>query len=137
MAEVKRPFGITLLQVLVVVAGVFNILWGVLAIIDRNNVQLILESGLTSSQILWTGVFAIGIGALQVFLGMALGRGNEFVRVFFGVIAAINLGLGIWGAIALSGEQQASSVLTAVVAGLVLWLLFNGKSDDYFEKVNS
>lgn len=136
MAAPKRPFGVSLLSVLVVVAGIINIGWGVFFILDRNAVDLVAQTGLTPSQLLWTGIAWLIFGAMQIFLGTQLGKGNEFVRIFYGVLASINLGVGIWGAIALRGEQQVTSVVAAVVAGVVLWILFNSRTDEYFEKVN-
>jgi hypothetical protein len=68
-----------------------------------------------------------------VLLARLLGKGSRLVRLLYAVIAVFNLASGLLLAIALQSEQRASGVFGAVMSLVVLWLLFNHKSEDFFE----
>lgn len=130
---VSRPFGITLIMIYGFFVGIANIAGGIFIILDRNNIELIKESLHTPNQLVAAGVMAIVVGAVQVLLASALGHANNIVRVLYGVVASLNLVVGVWAALALSSEQRAAGVMAAIFSGLILFLLFNHKADEYFE----
>jgi hypothetical protein len=130
---VSRPFGITLIMIYGFFVGLANIAGGIFVILDRNNIDLIRESFHTPNQLVAAGVVAIAVGTAQVFLASALGHANNVVRVLYGVIASLNLAVGLWATLALHSEQRAAGIMAALFSGLILFLLFNHKADEYFE----
>ncbi len=130
----ERPFGITLLLIYGFIVGLMNIAAGIFVIIDRNDPNLLTESFHSPAQLMTAGIVGIIAGTIQILLASALGHANNVVRAIYAVVAALNLGLGLWATIALHGEQRAAGVFSALFAGLVLYLLFNKKADDYFEQ---
>lgn len=127
-----RPFGITLLMVFGLIAGLANIAVGVFTIIDRNSLDLIVSSHHSPNQLVAAGVAAIVFGTIQLFLAAALGHASNVVRIIYAVIASLNLAAGVWSIFALTSEQRASGVLATVFSGLVLYFLFNEKADRFF-----
>jgi hypothetical protein len=134
---VRRPFGITLLVVLGVISGCLTALTGLFVMLDRNDPELVLYSLNTPDQLMWAGLIAIAVGVIKVLLALALGGGSEVVRVLFAIIVAFNLGAGVWAVFATRGEQQLSGAFSAVVAGIVLYLLLNHRAEQYFESARA
>lgn len=133
---IERPLSVTLVMIYASIVGLMNIGIGIFTILDRNNINLIVQSFHTPAQLTAAGIVAIVVGAIQLLLAAALGSGNNIVRVIFAVIAAFNLAVSTWAAIALSGEQRAVGVFGAIFAILVLYLLFNQKAETFFEEKN-
>lgn len=136
MAQMQRPWTITLVEVLAVISGLFGVAAGIFTIADRDNLDLIAKTQLTPDQLLWLGIILIAVGAIKILLASALGRGNEVVRIVFVVVASLNLAGGLYGAFALYGEQAATASVAAVLAGVTLWLLLNQKASDYFDAMS-
>lgn len=128
-----RPFGITLIMIYGIIAGIANIAVGIFTILDRNDPDLISESFHSPSQLLAAGIVSIVFGTIMVFLATALGHANNVVRIIYAVIASINLALGLWATFALHSEQQVVGIVTSLFAALILYLLFNSRADEYFE----
>ncbi|MCA9344924.1 hypothetical protein KC946_03745 [Candidatus Saccharibacteria bacterium] len=128
----KRPVGIILLEVYGLLIGVANIIAGIVAIVNRNDVALQLDVRAGSSTLVAAGIVAIVVGAIQAMMAYLLGNASNVVRMIFGVVASLNLVAGVWGILALSGTHQAASVTSSVFSVLVLYLLFNHRADEYF-----
>jgi hypothetical protein len=124
--NIERPFSVTLVMVYAAFIGLLNIGLGIFTLVDRNDSVLIRESLHSPAQLTTAGIIAA-----------AVGQGNNLVRMLFAVVAAFNLAVGAWGALALSGEQRVTGVFAVVFAVLTLFLLFNKKADEYFEQANS
>ncbi len=135
--NIERPFSVTLVMVYAAFIGLLNIALGIFTLVDRNDSAFVSESLHSPAQLTAAGIVAIVLGSIQLLLAAALGQGNNLVRMLFAVIAAFNLAVGAWGALALSGEQRVTGVFAVVFAVLTLFLLFNKKADDYFEQANS
>jgi hypothetical protein len=135
--NIERPFSVTLVMVYAAFIGLLNIGLGIFTLVDRNDSVLIRESLHSPAQLTTAGIIAIVFGSIQLLLAAAVGQGNNLVRMLFAVVAAFNLAVGAWGALALSGEQRVTGVFAVVFAVLTLFLLFNKKADEYFEQANS
>lgn len=129
----KRPISINLLYIWLLIVGIANILGGIFIIIDRYDLRL-LAQGYTSTELVTTGIITIIFGAITTLVASLLHNGSEFVRILIAVIASLNLAAGVWNAIAFNGTYRASGVFSALFAGLVLWLLFNHRSAEWFEE---
>lgn len=133
-AEVaKRPWEISLLVIFGYIAGLFSLLTGTLIMLDRNDVVLQELSLNTKGQLVAFGMMLAVVGVAQIFIANMLAGGSEMMRILYAVIAVFNLAGGVWAMIALNSEQQLSGTFTATIALLVLWLLFNHRSAEFFE----
>ena len=129
----QRPWEITLLVVLGYIGGFFNLLTGIFVMLDRNDADFLQISLHSENQALVFGLTVAVLGVAQILLANLLGKGSQVVRVFYAVIAVLNLAAGVWAMVSLHSEQRASGVVAAVVSLFVLWLLFNQKSEEFFE----
>ena len=131
--EVRRPGGITLIVVLAVINAIATIAGGIFVLLDHDNHHLLRESGLTENHFTAAGVAWIILGAIYLILALALGRGSRVARLLFGIWAVLNLAGGLWALVALDGEQQAAGAFSAVIAFIVLYLLYGSDRDrEYF-----
>jgi hypothetical protein len=123
---------VTLIVVLAMIAGILQVAAGIFVIIDRHDARLRVDSAHTPDELLWAGIFAIIIGTIYILVASALSTGSRGARLIFGIIAVLNLAGGIYAALAYSGEQRASGVVSAVFAAIVLWLLYGTERDREF-----
>lgn len=129
----QRPGGITLIMVLAVIGGIFNIIGGIWIVIDRDDRRLLDHANFTENGLLGTGIFAIVFGAIWILVALALGRGSRGARLVFGIIAVLNLAAGLYAMVALHGEQQWSGAFQTAIAIIVLYLLYGSERDrDFF-----
>jgi len=128
----QRPGTVTLIVVLAWIAGILNILAGIFVIIDRHDHRIRVDSASTPNELLVWGIAAIIVGAIYCLLASSLGRGSRVARLVFGIFAVLNLAGGVYAAIAYSGEQRASGVVSAVFSLIVLWLLYGTEKDREF-----
>jgi drug/metabolite transporter (DMT)-like permease len=128
----QRPGTVTIIVVLAWIAGILNIVAGIFVIIDRHDRQLRVDSAHTPNELLVWGIAAIVIGAIYCLLASYLGRGSRGARLVFGIVAVLNLAGGAYAAIAYSGEQRASGVVSMIFSIIVLWLLYGTEKDREF-----
>ena len=130
---VKRPFAIALLMWLGIIQGLVNLAAGLFLILDKDDPDLIFNSGMTSDHLMWSGIWSLLVGFIVILVSLYLGSGSEVARVLFAIVAALNTGLGVWGLFALHGEQQFAAAMAATIGLIVLYLLFNERSSRFFE----
>ena len=132
-ARPHRPVGITVIVVLMWIQGIFGIIAGLIAFFERNDVELRGYWDASSGTITAWGIIAILVGLATIFLAVSLGRGSDIVRIFVGIVAAFNLGVGIWGLFAFSGTAWANAIWQIIIAGVILYILFGSQaSQQYF-----
>jgi holin-like protein len=127
-----RPVGITVIVVLMWIQGIFGIIAGLVAFFERNDVELRGYWDASSGTITAWGIIAILVGLATIFLAVSLGRGSNVVRIFVGVIAAFNFGVGVWGLFAFAGTAWANAIWQMIIAGVVLYILFGSRSSQEF-----
>jgi hypothetical protein len=128
----QPPIGVILVEIYGFLVGIANIAEGILLIANHNNGLIMSETFRNSGSLIGIGVLSIIIGALQIFLAYFLGHGNNLVRMVFAVVASLNLAIGVWAALVLSGSEQISGLVSAIFSGLILYLLFNQRADEFF-----
>jgi len=133
-AVTTRPFDITFLVVIGYLSAAMGVIAGLLLISARNDAEIVLRTGVSANALAWLGVAIGAAGLVKAVLAFMLAEGSQIVRVLFGIVAAISLATGIWGLIALHATQRMASITQAVFAILVLYLLFNPRSSEFFDE---
>jgi hypothetical protein len=128
----RRPGGITLIVVLAVINAIVAIIGGIWVIIDHDNARLLRDSGLTKNGLVGAGIVAIVLGAIGLFIAMALARGSRFARFLFGIWAVLEFAGGLYALVAYSGEQQLSGAWSTAIGLIVLYLLYGSDKDREF-----
>ena len=132
MTASRRPFGVSLLSILVIIAGALDMLAGILSVSVRGDGDLLVELKGSQGEITAFGTGLIILGVIAIVVGFMLWRGSDFARILIGIIAIVRLIGTIWAFASFDREHWyegiGSVVIYAVVAG---YLLFGTTARDY------
>ena len=131
-APVRRPAGITLLAVLIVVSGLLGLIGSIAVIIGRGNDDFVGDTGVGSSTLLWVGIVGVVIAVVYLLVARGLTRGSGLARGLAALVAVLSLASGIYQAILQSGSLRWSAVVSALLALIVLLLLFSPRANAFF-----
>ncbi len=129
----KRPVIATALGVLGMIAGSFQVLTGMFIVFDANRLEDFGEIGLDDTGLIWLGVVMMGLGAFSLFLASSILSGQQWARIWYTVVGALNIVVGLWNVISHSGEARWSALAMTVLWVITLQLLYNDKADAFFE----
>ena len=128
----QRPFGISLLSILVIIAGALDVLAGILSISLRGDGDLLIELKGSQGEVTAFGTGLIILGVIAIGVGFMLWRGSAFARILIGIIALVRLVGLIWVFASFDRahwyEGIGSVVIYALVAG---YLLLGTTARDY------
>jgi hypothetical protein len=137
-AAVRRPFGVSLLSILIIIGGVFDVLGGILLLFERNDRESQVDFDMTSSQITWWAIGAIIIGVVAILVAVALRNGSQFARYLIAVIAAIRLISLIFALIRFDSIHWYHALVPLLVYGLVTYYLFFDKdAKGFFDRTSA
>ena len=129
-----RPFGVSLLSILFIIAGALDIGAGIFAIVQSNDDDFLAGTDAVSGDITTYGIVAIVFGVAVILVGVALRGGANWARYLVGLIAAFRLGALIWVIIAYHNVHWYTAfwpvVIYAFVAG---YLFFDDDAVEYFD----
>jgi len=123
MSDTKsRPFGVTLVFLLILIVGVLGLIAGILVLFNRGDNQAL---G-------WTyGITTIVISAIYLLVAKGIANGSRVSRLIVGIITLISLVGGIWVALVASGSRL-TGVVQAALALLILFMLYNARASRFF-----
>jgi hypothetical protein len=123
MADTKsRPFGVTLVFILILVVGVLGLIAGVLVLFNRGGNEAV---GMTY------GIVTIAISVIYLLVAKGIANGSRVSRLIVGLLTLISLVGGIWVAIVASGQRM-TGVVQAGLALLILFMLYNARASRFF-----
>jgi hypothetical protein len=128
------PGGITFVVVLAYIGFIFEVLAGILIMIDADQVAQQLHSGMTEDQLMGAGIATVVIGVIGILLTGALARGSNVVRILFGIWVALQVAGGLYAMVSHDGVRRGAGIVPLVFGIVVLYLLFNQKAHDFFAK---
>jgi hypothetical protein len=129
----KRPAVVSVMGILGIISGLFQVLGGLFIVFDGNRLQDFPNTGLTDTGLIWLGGFGIAVGAFAIFLASSLLSGQKWTRVWYAVIGSLNIVSGFWLAITHGDNARWTGLAAAILWIIILMLLFNDKSDKFFE----
>lgn len=130
----ERPGGITLVVVLAYIGFIFEIVAGILVVIEADELRQQIRSGMTEDQLVAAGIIMVVIGVIGILLTGALARGSNIVRILFGVWVAFQVAGGLYVMLSHDGARRGSGVVSVVFGIVVLYLLFNERAHAFFER---
>jgi hypothetical protein len=117
-----RPFGVTLVGILVILAGISYVLTGILAIF---NAEMRASVGLLSI------IVVLVLGLIYLAVAKGLFDGNSFSRFLVGIVTVVALLFGIFQLIFISGARW-NGLFSAIFSLIILGLLFSRKATLFF-----
>ena len=133
MSKNNRPGIVSVLGILGLISGAMQILGGMFIALDGDRVNDFSQTGLNDTGLIWYGVFTMALGAFVLFLASSILSGQRWTRVWYAVVGSINIVVGAWLVLTHSGEARWTGLFTAIIWVIILQLLFNDKSDKYFD----
>ena len=79
-APARRPGGITVLAVLIVISGLLGLIGSIAVIIGRGNDDFVRDTGVGSSTLLWVGIVGVIIAVVYLLVARGLTRGSGLAR---------------------------------------------------------
>lgn len=117
-----RPFGVTLVGILVIIAGIGYVISGILGIF---NADLRASVGLLSI------IVVLVLGLIYLAVAKGLFDGNSFSRFLVGIVTVVALLFGIYQLIFIGGARI-NGFISAVFSLIILGLLFSRKATLFF-----
>jgi hypothetical protein len=126
----RRPFGVTLLMLLVFLLGALTVIAGIFTLFARNDIATL--SNVSSSTVFWSALISIAFGVIYLLVASGLGRGSSMSRFLVALVTVLNLIGNLWLAFILNGSQRWQSLTAVLVGVLVLVLLYNRSASEFF-----
>ena len=126
----QRPGGVTLVVGLVYLSALLDIVAGVWIILMRDD--LARQAATTTGGLVVVGGIEILVGIFIGLLAAALGRGSRGARMIVTFVMVLRLGLGLFAVFGLTDFSRWVGVAQALVAVLVLFLLWNRRASEFF-----
>jgi hypothetical protein len=126
---VRRPVGVTVIVVLTWFSAIVSIVAGGVALLL--SADELAAAGISEASANVYGWTTIIIGALTALVAMGLSGGSSLARALVSLLMVVRMGLGLWAILSLP-EGVVAGVLTIALALLVLFLLWNGKANAFF-----
>ena len=128
----RRPFGVSLLSILVIIAGALDVIAGILSVSIRGDGDLLVELKGSQGEITAFGTGLIILGVIAILVGVMLWRGSEFARILIGIIALVRLIGTVWAFASFDREHWYEGIGSVVIYALVAgYLLFGTTARDY------
>lgn len=115
-----RPFGVSLITVIIVISGVLGVIAGVLALLNfQDNVGLI------------SALIVLLVGLVYLLVARGLWNGSGGARLVVAIVTVISLINGVWMLFTASGQRW-SGLFAAIVALIVLGILYSRRASAFF-----
>jgi hypothetical protein len=126
----KRPLGVTIVALLAILSGAFDIIGGIVLLAGQGDAELAEAFGGTGMLVTIAAVsIVIGVAILIIALGLL--RGNAVARVAATAVQVFSLVMSVWVAIA-QPSSLGTEIPSALLAIAVLVLLWSGEASRYF-----
>jgi hypothetical protein len=126
----KRPLGVTIVALLAILSGAFDIIGGIVLLAGQGDAELAEAFGGTGMLVTVAAVsIVIGVAILIIALGLL--RGNAVARVAATAVQVFSLVMSVWVAIA-QPSSLGTEIPSALLAIAVLVLLWSGEASRYF-----
>lgn len=133
-AVAKRPVGVAIIAILVIIQGVFAVLGGIGFIIERNDDDFLSTISATSNEASATGWGLLIYGVIALLVGFAVWRGANWGRAVVGILEVIVIIGAVIGMFSLGSTYFWHSLWSIFFALVILFLLFNPRATEYFER---
>lgn len=129
----RRPGGITLLAVLIVISGILGLLASVvLIVVSVTDVDISTNFNVGDSTILILGIVEAIVALVYLAVARGLMHGSGLARGLTTVVSVLSLAAGIYGFFFHNGNLRWSSLGSAILAAFVLILLYSPKANEFF-----
>ncbi|WP_136709528.1 hypothetical protein [Agromyces sp. H66] len=126
----KRPLGVTIVAVLAIVSGVFDIIGGIVLLATQSDASATERFG-GAGLLVAVAVSSIVLGAIMLLVAYGLFRGNAVARFAATILQVISLAGSVSSGIA-APATLSTEILSALLALAILFLLWSGEASRFF-----
>jgi hypothetical protein len=126
----KRPLGVTIVAALAIIAGIIDLIAGVMLLVVQAEPSAVERAG-GAGMIVTAAIVSLLLGAAMIIIAFGLLRGNAAARIAATVLQAFSLVESIWLAV-VHPSLAPSEILSALIAVALLFLLWSGEASRYF-----
>jgi drug/metabolite transporter (DMT)-like permease len=120
-----RPFGVTIVFLVIIITGLYSIVLGVLRLFDRDETGLSIAAALSM----------IVIGLIYVLVARGIARGGRGSRFLVSIVALLSIISALWVWISSIGHNLWLTALVQILLSLiVLALLYTQRARMYFAR---
>ena len=132
---VRRPFGVGFLSILIMIAGVLDVLASLSLLLDRNDDELLEALDVSQGNLTTYAVVSLGIGIIVVLVGFALRTAANWARLVVAIVAVARLITLFWVVAGLHSVHWYHAIWPTVLYMLVAgYLLFDDDAKAYFSQ---
>ncbi|KQQ93898.1 hypothetical protein ASF62_06865 [Leifsonia sp. Leaf325] len=127
---VSRPGGVTFIAVLAWIQGVFDIVVGILLLLNQNDPAIILDFG-SSGALITSAILYILVGIIIIVIARGLLRGSNGARVVVTAFEVVSI-IGALFVMIAAPSQFLAALVTAFIALVIILLLWTGRAAAFF-----
>lgn len=131
-ASPGRPWNVTLVAIIALLIGLFDIAVGIVVLLYRNDAEFLYNTSLTPSEALTLGLVTLVVGAITLLLSFGLFGGSRLARGVIALLEVVRIAFGVYALIVAIGTTRLSAVIEITIAVVVLLLLFAGQRTKAF-----
>jgi hypothetical protein len=126
----KRPLGVTIVAALAIIAGIIDVIAGVMLLVVQSEPEVVDRMG-GSGLLVTVAITSILLGVAMIVIAFGLLRGNATARVAATVLQVFSLVESLWLGF-VNPAWLPSEILSALIALALLVLLWSGEASRYF-----
>lgn len=127
----KRPLGVTIVAALAIIAGIIDVIAGVMLLVVQAEPEVVERMG-GPGLLVTAAITSILLGAVMIVIAFGLLRGNATARVAATVLQVFSLVESLWLGL-VNPALLPSEILSALIALALLFLLWSGEASRYFK----
>jgi drug/metabolite transporter (DMT)-like permease len=113
----KRPFGVTMVFIVILISGIFQVVAGVARLFNR---------GENANVGLWAAIITILLGVIYLLVARGIANGSRMARFVVALITVLSIASAIW--IMVTAPSLWVALLVQILLGLiVLMLLYSAR----------
>lgn len=120
MSDVRRPIGVTLIGVVIILNGLLGLIAGILGLFNRDETIPI-----------WVPIVLIAISIIYIVIARGLFSGSNGARMVVGLLSLLSLIMGVWSLLFMSG-LRIQGLIQALIAIIILMVLFGPRAKAFF-----
>jgi hypothetical protein len=119
---INRPIGVTMVFIVILISGVFQVLAGVARLFNRGD---------NATVGLWAALITIVIGVVYLLVAKGIANGSRMARFIVALITVLSIASAIW--IMFTAPSLWLALLVQILLGLiVLLLLYSARATMFF-----
>ena len=123
-SEAKRPLGVTLVFIVILITGAFQLFAGFVRLFNRGDNQTV---GL------WAAIITIVIGIAYLLVAKGIANGNSLARFLVAFLTILMIAAAVWMLVAAPGLWVAL-IIQILLGIIVLLLLYSARASMFFKQ---